>query len=267
MKALKLLLALFAVVMGATASANQCPLGNEEKAVLQESAIRNRLEAAWIVNLSSVGAFPSRAYSRNLIGSTSAHTAVATLAEQCTAPRTFDEYCELCEEAQACPTAYRCSQLGCEQARVDTARIWWEPAPFEYTTDQPYFQGYRVRYAARPSVRLRYDARTEGVLDIQWIAADDAQVTRGARTVDARSLLFARGARSADAPRLAEVNLVYPSLVAPAIVLLSLRIDEHGVLTGSIRVNADVVANITEATGEEVVRIAWLGACAAVRPE
>ena len=59
MKALKLLLALCAVLLCSPGSAQQCPLGNDEQALLREAAIRHRLDAAWIVNQSSEGSFPS----------------------------------------------------------------------------------------------------------------------------------------------------------------------------------------------------------------
>jgi hypothetical protein len=263
MKALKLLLALCGVLLCLPGAAQQCPLGNDEKALLRESAIRNRLDAAWIVNQSSAGGFPSRAFSRSLIGSTSAHTGVATLVEQCSAPRTFDEFCELCEEGQLCPTAFRCSQLACERALVDTAKIWWEPAPFEYRTDQAYFQGYTVSYARRPTIRLRYDARSAGVLHIQWIANDSATVRRNDTTINARSLLIARGLRTGAGPQSADLIVFYPELAdGQSIVSLTLHVDEHGVLTGAIRRNSRTLANITEGPGEEIVVVQWLGECA-----
>lgn len=262
MKTLMTIVALSTALSCSNRTAAQCPVGTIEKAILAESAIRNRLEAAWIVNQSSQGAFPSRGYSRNLIGATSAHTGTFTLVEQCTGKKTFDQYCEPCEGEQSCPTRRRCSQLACEKALVDTATLWWEPAPFRYRTDQPYLADYAVRYENRPTTLIRFDGSNPDVLNIAWTANDTATVRKNGRVVSARSFLTGRGVRSAGASKSADVQLRYPDLAGgQTAVVLSLHIDQHGVLTGNIKAGARTLANITEASGPEVVKVEWEKTC------
>lgn len=260
MHMLKVLICLGVLTPSSHLLANECPLSPAERTLLQEAAIRNRQEAAWIVGSSSIVA--SRAYARNLIGSTSAHIGVATLAQQCTAPITYEPYCEPCNGDQPCPALRRCSQLACEHAGVDTVRAWWEPAPFSYRTDQPYFQGHQVAYALEPTTRIRYDTRSPGMLSIQWFANDDATVTAGGSTSNASSIVLGRGARNESGPQYAAVQAFYPRLgQALSLIRLNLNIDEHGVLSGDIRTNALSLATITENSSEQLVQIDWIAAC------
>ncbi len=239
----------------------QCPFGPEQRELLREAANRHRTEATWIVGSSSQGDAPSRAFARNLLGSTASHMGVATLIEQCSGPRTFEATCEPCEGGPACPATRRCLQLGCEQARVDTARLWWEPSRFAYRSDQPYFANHSVRYEGEPQTTIRYDGTQPGQLTIYWIGGDDAQVLVAGRELDARNTVIGRGQRAEGAPVFAEMQSYYPALAAGGITRLALRIDRLGVLGGSIMWNADTLAYITESANEEDVVFAWFGAC------
>ena len=182
--------------------------------------------------------------------------------EQCTAPKAFDKYCETCEPSQACPALRRCSQLACEQASVDTATLWWEPAPFKYRSDQPTLENTTVRYAMRPVTLIRYDGRNPDVLDIEWHAADKATARRGREAARVKSFLLGGGARTAEGPRFAEVKVFYFDLIpGQGIVELVLHIDQHGVLTGAVRADSRLLADIIEAPGDEVAKVQWLEPC------
>lgn len=238
-----------------------CPVNANQKKILEEAVIRGRLEAAWIITQSAQSSFPSRGFSRNLIGSSAAHTGVFTLIEQCTEPRTFDQFCEDCE-GDNCPTQRRCSQLACEAANIDTAKIWWEPAPFTYTSDQPFLDNYRVRYQTIPTTLIRYDGTTPNLLKIDWSANDRVRVTKNGKTYDVRSILNGEGERTPDAPRFAQVEIIFPELVqSQAFIKVNFRINEQGVVSGKITSTKRQLAVITESPTEENTAINWIGLC------
>lgn len=241
----------------------QCPLSSSAKSLILESVIRNRLEAAWIVSNSEQSSFPSRAFSRNLVGSTSAFTGIFTLIEQCTGPRTFDKFCEPCEENN-CPIDIKCSQLACEAANIDTATLWWQPAPFRYTSDQPAFPNISVRYARIPKTVIRYDGTNPGLLKISWTANDFVSAKfQGSRQLDTSSSLTANAQRTPTGPQFAQVHIMYPFVSnTQEVTNVDFKIDSRGVLSGSVLVGKSAVGKILEAAGEEVARIEWIERCA-----
>lgn len=238
-----------------------CPLTHDEMSLLLESAVRNRQEAAWIITQSAQSTFPTRGFSRNLIGSNSAHTGVFTLIEQCTGPRTFDKFCEPCQE-QNCPAEERCSQLACKAAGIDTAKIWWQPAPFTYRTDQPNLRGFRVTYSKKPTTLIRYDGTSPGELNITWSANDKVDAKRGKIGIQVSSVLEGRGLKTEEGPQNAHVEIRYPLLVDNSETRVIFDINEHGTVSGEVTVGQEKVGNIVETQGEQVARIEWIGDCA-----
>lgn len=238
---------------------SSCQLVSRAKAVIEEAVVRNVLEARWIVTQTHEPL--DRGYARNLIASSMSQVGVFTLFEACTSPKEFDPYCDTgCEPGEPCQFQ-RCLQLGCEAAGIDTARVWWQPAP-SYRADQNPFANSQVSYRAQPTTFIRYDARVPGRVEISWRAEDQVGIRfpKTRSSLDASSSLSGRGVTTTQGPQSAALEISYPYLSRagePTVIDLTIHGSGHSV--GTVRVGEQVVGRIVE-TGERP-RVVWLPPC------
>lgn len=240
-----------------------CPLSSDAKKLIEESVMRNTLDTKWVLSQSHPG--PSRGFARNLIGWSNAHLGALTLAGQCTGPATFEKFCEpACETSIDHCVLERCSQLGCEQAGVDTIKVWWQPAPVKYTTDSTAIPKYAVTYTSQPTTRFRFDSRVEGKLLVSWSANDNVNAKRLTSTsrLNVTSSLIASGVSTSEAPQGASLSVTYPFLSGTGRTKVNLSFNSHGEVTGKVFLNRTRLANIAPGSSEEeVAKINWLGSC------
>lgn len=259
---LKQIFFLTCFLFSATASAH-CPLSNDAKKLIEESVTRNTLDTKWVLSQSHPG--PSRGFARNLIGWSNAHLGALTLAEQCTGPATFDKFCEpACETSIDHCVLEICSQLGCEQAGVDTIKLWWQPAPVKYTTDSTAIPKYSVTYTSRPTTRFRFDSRVEGKMLVSWSANDTVSAKRLTSTtrLNATSSLVASGVSTIEAPEGAGLSIIYPFLANSGRTRVNLNFNSHGEVSGKVTLNGTRLANVAPGSSEEEVAVInWLGSC------
>ena len=77
------------------------------------------------------------------------------------------------------------------------------------------------------------------------------------------SSLIANAQRTEDGPQFANVHIQYPYIsLSQELTKIDFNINEHGVLSGLVKVGKRTVGTIVEAPGEEVARIDWRGNCA-----
>lgn len=118
-------------------ASGDCPL-DEVARTRTEAIVRQSLaEAAWVTNQThGVGMFASRGFGFAIPSTTVGSIMSLTLAEACTGPKTFDEYCQPADpglEAAAGP----CSQLECVAAGELAISLWYDPLPFTTPEDPP----------------------------------------------------------------------------------------------------------------------------------
>lgn len=242
----------------------RCLLNKSERIVILEAATRNTQEVKWVLNQTHGGTFQDRGFAKNLIGNSNNQLSVVTLIEQCTAPRTFDAFCEpVCDSTGSCSSSLeKCSQLGCEQAGVDTIKAWWKPAPIRYTTDRSIIPNFDIKYLTRPTVNFRFDARKEGVIDITWHAEDKVTAKADQNVINAGSFLKVSGRTSDTEPMNAHLEIIFPQIPGhKRMTHMKFDIDEHGATSGVIHVGSTVVGKITPGDEEQDPRITWSPEC------
>lgn len=265
----KMLYGSFVLILFVSANAfSHCPLSPHARAIIEESAERNTLEARWILEQTHEGS-TDRGFARNLIASVRSHLGVYTMIGICTGPQSFDPFCETACGAEApCTRLERCSQLSCDAAKIDSVKLWWRPAPIKYVTDQENLPRYSINYLNQPTTNIRFDNTKVGEMNISWTAKDRVLAKpSGRRTINARSFLKGRGLTTQDGPQRGEVEVIYPHLARnKKTTAITLNLNEHGSLNGLVLVNKVVVGKIVEGLGKnQASEIQWVPTCSKTR--
>lgn len=239
-----------------TESCGSCPLSAATKNILEEALQRTSKEAAWIVSQSNGEQF--RAYSHNLLGMPLSHEGVFVAAENCSALQPLSSFCEPCAAGSACEGFQRCSEFTCEAPGKDSLKVWWQPAPLEYSADSNSLPNAKISYSSAPEKILHFNTSASQIT-IDWTESDAVKVLVGRETVNASNMLTGHGV-SSENRNSASINLRYPALACTREeTKLDISLANGIVSAGTVRVKNQVLGRIVNnANG---AKVNWSGAC------
>jgi hypothetical protein len=120
---------------GNAGGTGNCPLGATARERAEAIVNQAVSEAGWITGQThGSGEFASRGFGFAIPLTTVGSIVAITLVEQCTEPKTYDEYCDMSQPDLA---ATPCSQLECLAAGELGTTLWFEPVPFTTPADPP----------------------------------------------------------------------------------------------------------------------------------